>query len=373
MRAFTVSAPAWKNLLIPVESLGRRIHEMAGRQGKSLSESHPRAYLLLAAAFALVGYLYLLVFPCLVIASVAGLYAAAIKGDSVAWAMVLLWLLVGASSAMVSYCLFRFRPALPVDRELDRTTHPALFQLVTDQTGHYHSPCMDRIVLSRDFELAVLKIPRYALPEWSTHTLVVGLPLLQCLSVQQFQCALARRLGQSSKRYNRLSNWLVQLREIWPLYCDRERVRRYGHRPVAWFYRVYAPLYKFITAPAACLDELAADSYAMELFSDEEVLDTVTSEMVCRRYLEEKFWPVVRKHAISDHRTLDKLQSGVTSVLRAGLHANTIDYWIARTLSAEEQYGDVIPSLARRIDNIGFATARMGALSVESAADVYLE
>jgi hypothetical protein len=42
-------------------------------------------------------------------------------------------------------------------------------------------------------------------------------------------------------------------------------------------------------------------------------------------------------------------------------------------MSAEEQYGDAIPSLTRRIDNIGFAAARMDPLTAVPAAGVYLE
>lgn len=346
---------------------------MVARQCQSLSESYPRAYLLLAITCALVGYLYLLLFPCLVVTSALGIYKAVINGNSIVWDLVIIWLLVGALSALVSYCMFRFRPVLPAGKVLNRTTHPILFQLVADLSRHYRNPHVDRIVLSRDFELDVLKTPRSALPMWSTNTLVVGLPLLQCLSVQQFQCALARRLGQFSKRYNRLGNWLYQLREIWPQYCDRVRMRGFGYQPIAWFYCIYAPLYKMITIPAARLDELAADNYAMELFADEEVLDTITTEMVCRRYLEEKYWPVFRKYAARNHRILDKLQSGMTSVLRSGLHAHNLENWVVSAMSAEEQYGDAIPSLTRRIDNIGFAAARMDPLTAVPAAGVYLD
>ena len=373
MRAFTASVPVWKNLLIPMDALRKQIFWVAGGLCQSLSESRPRAYLLLAITCALIGYLYLLLFPCLVVASALGIYQSVNTGYSVVWDQLIIWLLAGTLSAKISYCIFRLRPLQPDGKVLNSTTHPVLLQLIADQSRYYCGPRVDRIVLSRDFELDVLKIPRFVLPVWSTNTLVVGLPLLQCLSVQQFQCALARRLGQSSKRYNRLGNWLYHLREIWPQYCGLARMCGFGYQPIAWFYCIYAPLYKMITAPAARLDELAADSYAMELFAGEEVLDTITTEMVCRCYLEEKYWPVVTKYAAKDHRILDKLQSGMTSVLRAGLHANTLEHWIMSALSTEEQCGNAMPSLTRRIDNIGFATASMGPLAAVPAAGVYLE
>jgi len=110
----------------------------------------------------------------------------------------------------------------------------------------------------------------------------------------------------------------------------------------------------------------------MELFSDEEVLDTITTQMVCQYYLREKFWPVVRKYAARNNRVLDRIHSGMASVLRAGLQADTVSHWLAKTLSAEDRCGDPVPSLAWRMDNIGFGNTRMDALTSEPAADVYL-
>jgi hypothetical protein len=291
----------------------------------------------------------------------------------VAWNAVLFWLIAGVFSALVSYRLYRYRPPLPSGKVLDRSTQPALFQLVAEQSRHYRTPRIDRIVLSPELELDIRETPCCAWPLWSTRSLVVGLPLLQCLSAPQFQCALARRLGQFSGRYKRLENWLYRLRAIWPQYCSEQGACGFGSRVVAWFFCVYTPLYRLISEPAACLDELAADSYAMELFSDEQVLDTITTLEVCRCYLEERYWPVVRKYAARNQHLLEKLRFGMTSVLRAGLHANSVDHWVAKAQSGQERCDAGVPSLARRIDNIGFTTARMGVLTVVPAAGVYLE
>ncbi|MGB5473529.1 MAG: hypothetical protein WBQ78_08630 [Gammaproteobacteria bacterium] len=371
-RSFTAADPAWKSLSMPALAWRKPFLQAVGAWSQSLSESHPRLYLLFAATSALAGYLWLLLFPWLVFASGHGLYEVVSSGSDMAWGRVFTWLVVGACSALVSYRLYRFRPALSAGNTLDSTTHSALFRLVADQSRHYRGTRIDHIVLSSDFGVDILKTLRFALPVRTTTTLVIGQPLLQCLSVTRFQCALARRLGQFSMRYNRLENWLYQLRGIWPQYCDLASMQGFGYQPVAWFYAVYAPVYNMIAAPAACLDELAADHYAMELFSDEEVLDTITTQMVCQYYLREKYWPVVRKYAARNSRVLDKIHSGMASVLRAGLQADTVGHWLAQTVSAEDRCGDTVPSLARRMDNIGFGGTRMDVLTSEPAAGVYL-
>ena len=136
---------------------------------------------------------------------------------------------------------------------------------------------IDRVVLTADFALDIVKTPRTAFPAGATTTLLVGVPLLQVLSEQQFQCTLARRLGQFSMRYNQLENWLYRMRGVWLQYCDPARRGGTGFQPVTWLFRHYVPVFHLVSEPAAQLDELAADDYAMELFSDEDVRDTITT------------------------------------------------------------------------------------------------
>ena len=58
-----MSNPGWQQLVL--QGIGRQVEVMA--------ELFPRAYLLLTAVFAVTGYVCLLLFPLLVLTSVAGL------------------------------------------------------------------------------------------------------------------------------------------------------------------------------------------------------------------------------------------------------------------------------------------------------------
>jgi hypothetical protein len=127
-----------------------------------------------------------------------------------------------------------------------------------------------------------------------------------------------------------------------------------------------------ITVPAAHLDELAADNYAMELFNEEEVLDTIASQMVCHKYLADCYWPAMRKIAASKKESVNDLHSAMASFLRNILQGDKIAHWLAKTLSAEARWNDARPSLVRRLDNIGHTQARMSTLASVSAASVYL-
>lgn len=125
--------------------------------------------------------------------------------------------------------------------------------------------------------------------------------------------------------------------------------------------------------PAARLDELSADNYAMELFSDEDVLDTITAMMVCHRYLTDEYWPVMRKIMSREEEVFEDLHSGMASVLRKMLKSAKVTRWLAKTVSAEARWDNDVPSLAIRAENIGHTQARMSIADTESAAGVYLD
>jgi len=340
---------------------------------ESLAETCPRGYLLAATVLALAGYGWLLLFPWLVLAGISGTYEALTGQPAVAWSRLLIWSTVTAGSVLVTCRMAQFRPALPAGVVLDRRKATALFDLVYELGRHYRSPKVDRVVINGKFALELVKTPYCALPLWSINTLVIGLPLIQSLSPSQFRCALARRLGQFSKRRNLLGNWLYQLRQIWPQYAIATSVEGPGFQPVRWFFRVFAPLYARISLPAARLDELAADSYAMEVCSDEEMLDTISTETVCRLYLEEKYWPTYRKLTARVREIMPKAHAGMAPVLRAGLQGDRYQEWLMKAMEREPRNDDPVPSLARRGENIGHRKPHMNGITPESAATVYLD
>jgi hypothetical protein len=338
---------------------------------ESFAENRRRGYLLATAVLAVAGYGWLLIFPCLVLAGISSAHEAVTARPDIAWLRLLLWIAVAAGAALVTYRMARFKAALPTGVVLDRKKAPALFVLVNDLRQQYGAPWIDHVMISGEFELDIAKTPYCALPLWSTYTLVIGLPLVQSLSPTQFRCALARRLGQCSRHHNRMVNWVSQLRRIWPLYADGAETTEPGFGPVRWFFRFFAPFYSRVTLPAARLDELAADSCAMETCSDDEVLDTITTEAVCRLFVEEKYWPTYHKLTGRMRDVLPKPHAGMATVLRSGLQGEKFQEWLVKAVNREPRPGDAVPTLRQRVDNIGHRQPSPGGLGSESAATVY--
>ena len=276
-------------------------------------------------------------------------------------------------SALVTYRLARFRPRLPGSTvKLTNKPSERLFELVGEFVRHYQGARINRIVFTSDFELDVIKTPRLPLPIWYTTTLVIGMPVIQCLSVTRFQCALARRVGQNSRRRKWKGNLLYQLRNTWPLYAGDSDHVSFGYQPIHWFFDVYAPVYRVISAPLARADELAADTCAMELFSDDDVLDLITVQMACLRYLENESLPVVEKMHVSDSITTESATAGTVSLICKLIHSDRMTRWINEAGAAGTGLDDTLPCLAARVQNIGHTAARMCLTESESAASIYL-
>ena len=231
---------------------------------------------------------------------------------------------------------------------------------------------LNRIVVTSDFELDIVKSPRWSIPIWSSTTLIIGIPILQCFSVTRFQCALARRIGQYSRRRKWNGNLLYQLCDIWPLYSENSDRFSFGYQPIRWFYSLYAPIYRIISVPVARTDELAADTCAMELFSDDDVLDLITLQMACNRYLEDECLPAMQKMQASHSMTADGIASGTVSLVCKLIHSERMVRWVTKAGSAESRLDDTLPGLAIRVQNIGHTQPRMHVNKPESAASIYL-
>ena len=344
-----------------------------GEQFRLLASQYPKIYLLAVYCIAFLGYAYLLLFPILFLLSSFTLFESLSSYQSLAFEVLLMQILVLVISALVTCGIIRLRPALP-ESTVERTRQPSsmLFELVSDYVCHYQSAKINRIVFTSDFELDIVKTPRWSLPIWPSTTLVIGIPVLQCFPVTRFQCALARRVGQFSRRSKWKGNLLNQLRDIWLIYSENSDHPSFGYQPIRWFFSVYAPIYRIISAPVARTDELAADTCAMELFSDDDVLDLITVQMACLRYLEDECLPVMQKMEITHPMTANSIASGTVSLVCKLIHSDRIARWITKAGSAESRLDDTLPHLAVRAQNIGHTQARVCVTEPESAASIYL-
>ena len=289
------------------------------------------------------------------------------------WQLFLIWFVAFLISIQLSYRMLVTRPVPAVGFTMPESKIPKIYSLVEEIQSHFKRPVIHRIIISANYELDIVKTPRWILPIWSSNTLVIGLPLLICLSPEQFEYLLARKTGQFSKRNNIITNWLYQLNGIWQQYSYIYGKQKTSEsRILKLFYSVYASLYERVSVNAAIADELYADEYVMELYSHEAVCEMITADALCRWYLEKRFWPAIEK--VSSQKTNTTLQPyrKLTTAIRSNLASVKIAMLNKLVWNEPVERANRIPSIKLRLDKIGYAAPQMEENTGESAADFYL-
>ena len=362
-----------------VRDLPGKIREFSFREfiEKKLDPKSSRTffgfYLACVTLLAVAGYTFILLFPLLLFAGVLNIYHAITASNGFDWQGASIWLAISVASGLISFRYIQYKPSLPAGLNLIEEKAPELFNLVQQIRSHFKRPAIHRIVITPDYQLDIVKTPVLALPVWSQNTLLVGLPVLQCLSPYQFECLMARRLGQFSKRDNLLMNWLYQMRSIWRQYAaSLAKQKGIGVEPLRYFFTFYAPLYSKVSVHAARRDELYADFYAMDLYNDEEVRDMITTDAVCEYYLRTRYWPAVDKIAALQTKTIPTPHKNMTTAIQANLTGGKLPQLVNETLKLAPDRRNPVPTLRARIENIGHEHAHMDEPGGITAAVHYL-
>ncbi|MDH5711484.1 MAG: hypothetical protein OEZ15_07480 [Gammaproteobacteria bacterium] len=328
-----------------------------------------QAYLFVVILMALAGYALIFLFPVLVIISIERLFDVLPNTDLNNWQPAVIWLVTLLISALFSYRIIKIKPQQPEGLTLNAEKTPEIFKLVEQYRSHFKRPKIDRIVITKEYELDIIKVPKWGLPVWSTNTMVIGLPVLLCFPQKQFECMLARRIGQFSKRHNPILNWLYQLRPIWQQYSIAYGKQQYIDRFfLKWLISVYASMYSAISTYAARLDELNADTYAMEIFIHDDVREMITADSVYSHYMKQRYWPAIEKVASVKADASLTPYKNISASMLASMKDSKLRSLINEVFKKEPDRKNPRAELKQRLENIGHDSPYMSEPANEFAA-----
>lgn len=354
------------------ERLQSRITGLYERIERVVTRFH-RTYLFLVCIFALVGYAFVLLFPALVVISISNISEILNSEVDIVWLELFTWLFVLLFSAQTSYHLAITKPVPAVGFTMPESKIPKIYTLVKKLQSHYKRPDIHKIIITANYEMDIVKTPRWMLPVWSSNTLIIGLPLLICMSPKQFERMMARKIGQFSKQTNPLTNWLYQLTGIWKQYSYIYGKQKYiESKLLKVFYATYAATYERVSVFAARLDELNADRYAMDLYVHDDVREMISADAMSRWYLQKRFWPAINKIAQDKSKLPLTPYRKLTSLVKSNFTDEKIRVLKKHAYRELPEFDDRVPSLKTRLENIGHETPYMKENKKESAAEVYL-
>jgi len=326
-----------------------------------MASARPAAYRALVVGLAVLGYGYLL----LVVALLLTLLVATMKAGALQFVFLLSALLVVVLRAMWT------RVSPPVGEPLTAETTPELFALLQGLRRQLHTPRLHQVLLVTDFNAAVSQIPRLGVLGWYRNYLLIGLPLMKALTVEQFRAVLAHELGHLSRGHARMGSWIYRLRRIWVrmevAFAQRPR---WGARQIQAFFRWYIPYFNAASFPLARANEYEADAAAVQLTSARSSAQALTGVSVVASYFQQKYWPAILALA---KETATPTASPMTGFMAAGLSeatAEDLSGWQRAAVTAKTSYADTHPALADRLKAIGAAPEFSPPAPQESAANL---
>jgi len=355
--------------LTPTERLLGRLREFR----RLLSDQKMHLYRVGIILFATLGYVAILLFPLLLLTSIFSIYQEFFLRESIAWHSVSVWLVIAVMSGLVSHRLTQYKRPPFEGLRLAEDKAPELFNQIEQLESRFKRSVIDQVIITSNYQLDIVKIPRTAFPVATLNTLIIGLPVLHCLNATQFERLLARRLIQFFKRDNLVMLWLSQRRVVWQQYrLGYAAQKGFGTEPLAWFFSLYSPLYSSLSVQVARQSELNADFCAMEMYNDEQIREMITADAVCRHYLKIRYWPAVDKIAAMNTATTPTPHKKMAAAMNANFSGDKLAMFIEETFDAESAQDDPAPSLRDRIYNIGHDRPRMEQADAPAAATHYL-
>ncbi|MDY6939367.1 MAG: M48 family metalloprotease [Cyanobacteriota bacterium] len=330
---------------------------------EKFSKRNPGQYRLRVALFAALGYTYIF----LVLAGLLGIIGLLIatiifsKRINATFIKLLIFLLVPAW-AIVQSLWVKFPP--PQGIQLDRRQVPKLFALVDDLTTRLKAPRFHKILLNQEFNAAVVQVPRLGIFGWQQNYLLLGLPLMQALSLEQFKGVLAHELGHLSGNHSRFSAWIYRIRKTWlQIYERLHQSERPGtsilfDRFLDWYW----PSFDAYSFTLARMNEYEADRCAAQLAGAGHIAEALINVEIKARFIESSFWSDIHKQVEHRANPPENVYSSMLVALDRPVEAEGSDRWLEDALARKTDNEDTHPCLSDRLKALQYPIARLQSL-----------
>jgi len=263
----------------------------------AMANASPALYYLFAWLLAAIGYGYLMLFPILAAFTVAFVgymlsQASPVQWTSTDWIIALVALGISALAAWTTRAIAFTKPDPPPGKPMTKADFPVLVSHINQLVAACNAPALDQIKLTTRFDIEIIRSPVHGFPSSFNHTLLIGLPVMSCMSPMQLKLLLAREIGhlaQCRRNYNRR---LIYLRSVWQHYAQE-----YSHdwKPdtllLRLFFCWYAPFYSLSTEAAVKLEEFIKDRCMLDITPIENTAETIAIFEVKKSFIEIEFWP----------------------------------------------------------------------------------
>jgi TonB family protein len=250
--------------------------------------TNPKGYLLDIAGLALLGYCY--IFGVIVFLLFMVLFFV--------WLLLVLhaWILLKFSFLFLIAAWYVLKSLWvkfgePEGVEIKPSDAPELFRLLAEINSVAKAPKIDKVVLNETFNCAVMQVPRLGLFGWYKNFLILGLPLMQSVSLPEFKGVLAHELGHLSDAHGKMGCWVYHVSASWrQTYLNLAYQSSIGIGLIKRFAIWFLPLFDAHSLVLRREHEYAADRISAQIAGPEIAAQALIQTAVKASFLEDKYW-----------------------------------------------------------------------------------
>ncbi len=323
------------------ESLVSRLEQDSAR--------NPKLYKLRLGALAVFGYAYIGAILLLLFALLGLIVLAATKGA----AMLLIlkkvgWLVLALIWIVARSMWIKFEP--PSGRQIVRAEAPRLFELIEQTRARARAPKVHSVLITDDFNAAVVQLPRLGIFGWQKNFLLLGLPLMQALSLDEFKAVLAHELGHLSGAHGKFGAWIYRLRSGWSRLSEALSAQEHwGRFLFVPFFNWFAPTFAAYSFVQARQQEHEADRVSAEVAGADAAGAALVRVNTHGDFLSEQYWQDVFRRAESEPHPLATPFSSMTTVFAGACEGEHARKALRQALARRTDYADTHPSLSDRL------------------------
>ncbi len=327
-----------------------------------------------------IGVIFLLIFPITALLSLGWLGSLIYLENPMSWQNND-WILAASLLASTGYCgwvsfgIYKIKPELPAGKPLDTKLFPVLADRINELHTTYQSPEFHHIKLTTRFRIELVRTPVHGYPTNFTNTLLIGLPVMTCMSPLQFKLLLARQIGHLSKKHRSFSRQLVHLRNVWNSYAQHYSL---SWRPETFLLRLffswYAPFFYTSTVAAIRLEAFAKDQLLREITPSSNAAEAMAVFEIKKRYLNTNFWPKLNDAAYASAKPPYLPYTAMATIMNKVLDhdANYAQNCYEAAINREVINSSEVPNLLKRLIAIGYEDFIMPEPNDDKAAHHFL-
>ncbi|HTH47634.1 MAG TPA: M48 family metallopeptidase [Candidatus Limnocylindria bacterium] len=323
------------------------------RRCEKVSQESPRLYVARVVGLVVMAYGYLLLVLlgslalCLLMLGLMFYLPVTLKLD-----LIGLVAFGGIFLAVLRGLWVRLEP--PKGQLVTRAQAPKLFALLDDLRATLDCRPFHRVLIVNELNASVMQIPRLGVFGWHQNYLLLGLPLLECLSPEEFRAVLAHEFAHSSQGHGSFGNWLYRVRQTWAQVFEQMAGRRTRWDVmlthfVAWFWPQFNG-HAFVLARA---NEYVADAWAVRVAGAEVMGRALTRLPITAALMGEKFWPDILRRANVTDLPPDDVVKELQQALRRGPTDQDAVRWLREACLVETGNVDTHPCLKERLRAMG--------------------